>query len=210
VSSIYPIFLDLSGRVVVIVGGGAVAVRKAAGAVAAGAGSVRCIAPAISDEMHPAVERVLAEYSDKYLDGADLVFAATDRPQVNDAVVRDARRRKILVNRADADAAEPGDFILPARLDEGPVVIAVSAGSAALSAALRDDLAARIDRRYVAMAEAMKILRPQIRASSLDQHRRAEVFRELAGNQALSALDAGGMDGLRAWLHERFAELNHG
>ena len=90
----YPIMLDVTDRLVVIVGGGAVAVRKAAGVIEAGAtpGCVR--RRRLTPAMPEAVERVEAPYEPRHLDGAGLVFAATDLPAVNDAVVRDARARR--------------------------------------------------------------------------------------------------------------------
>src|SRR4051794_24057378 len=99
----YPLMLDVTGRLVVIVGGGAVAVRKVDGLLAAGATRVRVVSPVFHAEMpldDSRVERVAAAYESRHLDGAALVFAATDLPEVNAAVVRDARSRGILVNRA--------------------------------------------------------------------------------------------------------------
>lgn len=202
--------LDVSALPVVIVGGGSVAARKAAGVIAAGATQVRCVSPVFHPDIPDDVECVIGAYDPHYLDGARLVFAATDRPEVNDAVVRDCRQRGIWVCRADSDEAEPGDFVTPAKFEEGPVIVAVSAGSAALSAAIRDHVAQTLDRRYIRMAEAMKILRPAIRSSPrLGPARRAAVFRDLAGEEALATLEAGGIEGLRDWIARRFPELTH-
>src|SRR3954454_1471168 len=145
----YPILLDLTDRLVVIVGGGAVAVRKAAGVLDAGATRVRCVSPTFHPDLPAAVERVPEAYRPEHIESAGLVFAATDSAEVNDAVVRDASTRGIWVNRADADDGQPGDFTVPARLREGPVTVTVSAGgSPALAAAIRDGVAARWDPRW--------------------------------------------------------------
>jgi len=202
--------LDVIDRPIVIVGGGRVGARKASGLIAAGATRIRCVSPRFTDDFSAAVERIAEKYSDRRLEGAGLVFAATDRPEVNGAVVRDARRRGILVNRADGDESDPGDFATPAKFQEGPVIVAVSAGSAALAAALRDDLAGKLDRRFVRMAEAMQLLRPEIKASGLSPSRRAEVFRALAGDDAIGALTGGGLENLRAWLFRQYPEIKHG
>ena len=145
--------LDVTGRTVVIIGGGAVAARKAAGVMEAGAARVRVVAPQIGADVR-ATERVAESYETRHLDGASLAFAATDSPEVNNRVVRDARARGILVNRADegGDGAEPADFVTPAKFQEGEVIVTVSAGSAALAVAIRNDLARRIDRRHLKMA----------------------------------------------------------
>src|SRR5687767_14468580 len=115
----YPLMLDVSDRLVVIVGGGAVAARKAKGLIDAGATRVRIVSPAFEPAMPQAVERVTAAYDSSHLDGASLVFAATDSPEVNETIVRDACERGVLVNRADD--GDGGDFTTPAMFRDGPV-----------------------------------------------------------------------------------------
>lgn len=206
----YPLLLDVTQRLVVIIGGGAVAARKAAGVQAAGGKRIRCVALEFHPEIPSQVERIADAYEPKHLDGAALVFAATGQPAVNEAVVRDCRARAIFVNRADADDAEPGDFVTPAKFAEGAVIVTVSAGSPALTAALRDSIAQSLDRRYIKMADAMQELRPIIRSTpGLSQARRAEIFRALAGADALAELDAGGITALRSWLSRNFSELSY-
>ena len=121
----YPLLLDVTDRLVVIIGGGVVASRKARGVLEAGATRVRMVAPSFADEVPEAVERVASRYEPAHLDGAGLVFAATDCAEVNDEVVRDARVRGLLVCRANSDDDLPGDFVTPAKLTRGPVTIAV-------------------------------------------------------------------------------------
>lgn len=202
----YPLMLDVTRRLVVVMGGGAVAVRKVKGLLDAGATRVRVVSPQFHAEMPSGVERVAAAYDPGHLDGAQLVFAATDAPAVNEQVARDAAERGIWVNRSDD--AEQGDFSTPAKLAEGDVVVTVSAGSAALSATIRDDLAAKLDRRYVKLAEAMKTLRPTVRMSEADPQRRAAIFRALVSPEALDAIGAGAdIERLKDWLRRRFPDL---
>jgi siroheme synthase-like protein len=205
--------LDVTDRLVVIVGGGAVAVRKANGVIEAGATRVRCVSPAFDPGLLCGVERVEEMYEPRHLEGAGLVFAATELPAVNDAVVRDARARSILVSRADAldDDAQRGDFITPARFNESGVIVSVAAGSPALGVLIRNGLAQRWDRRWSQMADAMRILRPMIlKLKDVGAHGRRRVFRELATPEALEVLAAEGVDGLKAWLARRFPETDHG
>ncbi|MGB7157076.1 MAG: bifunctional precorrin-2 dehydrogenase/sirohydrochlorin ferrochelatase [Tepidisphaeraceae bacterium] len=202
----YPLMLDVAGRLVVIIGGGPVAVRKVKGLLEAGATRVRVVAPECHAEMPAAgVERVSASYEPSRLDGAQLVFAATDSPAVNERVVADARGRGIWVNRSDEGDA--GDFATPAKLQNGEVVVTVSAGSAALAAAIRDDLASKLDPRHVKLAEAMKTLRPAVRTSEADPQRRAAIFRDLTSDGAMEAVEAGGTEGLRNWVRVRHPNL---
>jgi siroheme synthase-like protein len=209
VPHVYPIFLDVSRRKVVIVGGGAVAARKAAGLLAAGAGCLRAVAGRFVQEFPAGIEKKVADFQPADLDGAELVFAASDSAAVNDAVVAEARRRGILVQRGDAEEHhEPGDFVLPAVLRCGPIVVAVSAGgSPALAAALRDALTGSVSDDWVKLAAASKQLRPRIRNSGLPIARRREVFRALATTDAAKALKDGGMTGLCDWLRGKFDDL---
>jgi precorrin-2 dehydrogenase/sirohydrochlorin ferrochelatase len=198
--------LDVSTRLIVIVGGGGVAARKARGLLDAGATRVRVVSPAFCESMPEGVERLDGEYEPRCLDGASLAFAATDRPEVNQNVVRDANRLGILVNRADAGADDeaPGDFSTPALFREGDLVVTVSAGgSPALAATVRDGLRARIEPRWVAMAAAMRDLRPRIRDGGAPIERRRAAFRDLASDDAMGVLERGGVDALWSWLRQR-------
>src|SRR4051812_5301403 len=103
--------LDVTRRQTVVIGGGVVAKRKVAGLLDAGATRVRVVALEFQPDFAKpgSIERIAAAYDPKYLDGAELVFATTDSPEVNEQVVRDSRSRGIWVNRADE--GEPiGDF----------------------------------------------------------------------------------------------------
>ena len=204
----YPILLDVSERLVVTVGGGSVAARKSRGVVDAGATRVRVVAPELRADFPPGVEHIAEPFEPRHLEGAGLVFAATDSAEVNEAVLRESRSRGVLACRADSDEAEPGDFVTPAKLVQGPIFVAVSAGSAALSARLRDKLAERIDVAWVQMAEAMQRLRPAIRdLPGLAIDRRAEIFRALCSDDALERVATRGSAGLVTWLKRKFPEL---
>lgn len=205
----YPVMLDVTRRTIVIVGGGAVAARKARGLLDAGAARVICVAPGFCKELPPEAQRVDQPYRPEHLNGATLVFAATDRPEVNDAVVRDAHARGLLVNRADADEEEPGDFTIPAQLRRGLVTMTVSAASPALAALIRDRLAGQFDPRWQQLADAMQVLRPLVKTAGVDIAMRRGIFRELASDEALRIVAEGGTEGLRTWLIERHPELRH-
>jgi precorrin-2 dehydrogenase/sirohydrochlorin ferrochelatase len=204
VRAAYPLMLDVSNRLAVIVGGGGVAARKAKGLVDAGATRVRVISPVFCESLPSAVERVERPYASGDLEGASLVFAATDRPDVNEAVVRDANRLGILVNRADADDDAPGDFTTPAALRDGELTVVVSAGgSPALAATVRDGIRSCLDRRWVTMANAMRDLRPRIRDGGLPIEFRRAAFRHLASDEAMDVLERDGIEGLWTWLERR-------
>jgi precorrin-2 dehydrogenase/sirohydrochlorin ferrochelatase len=196
--------LDVTNRLVVIVGGGAVGVRKATGLLAARATRVRVVSLIFHAEMPDGVELVAAAYEPAHLDGAALVFAATDSPEMNAAIVRDARARGILVNRADADEADDSDFATPAVHRDGAVTITVSAaGSPAVAAKIRDEIKEDLDTRWIVLAEAMRTLRPAILSADFSPEARRELFRGLATEEAADVAVRDGEEGLRAWIELR-------
>src|SRR3954468_5369705 len=137
----YPLMLDVSQRPIVIIGGGSVAARKVKGLLDAGATSITVVAPEFCESIPAGVQRITARYTADHLTNAGLVFAATDNPDVNAAIVRDAHQRGLLVSRADSTDDETGDFATPAILREENLIISVSAGgSPTLAAALRDEI----------------------------------------------------------------------
>jgi siroheme synthase-like protein len=203
--------LDVTDRLVVIVGGGAVAARKARGVLEAGGTRVRCVSPVFDPSLPERVERVAEAYDARHLEGAGLVFAATDLAAVNDAVVRDARSRGVLVNRADFDDDQPGDFAVPAQFREGPVAVAVATGgSPALAVLVRNGLRGRWDPRWSRMAEVMLGLRRSLIERIDNPRARRDALRDLATDEALNVLDAGGGEAVIQWLLSRHPAQRNG
>ncbi len=122
----YSLLLGLAGKRVVVVGGGAVALRRARALLAAGA-RVHVIAPAIDPELAGlGVIREQRRYRDGDLAGAWLAHAATDDPAVNAAVCAEAERARIWCVRADDAGASPA--WTPTVTRHGDVTVAVTAG----------------------------------------------------------------------------------
>ncbi len=141
-----PIFLNVRNRLAVIVGGGAVAARKADLLLQAGA-SVRVVAPALASELAVLRDSGRIEYraelfAPAVLDGAVVVIAATNQPAVNAAVAAAAKARGIPVNAVDD--LEHSSFILPAIVDRSPIVVAVgtSGNSPVLARIVRERIEA--------------------------------------------------------------------
>jgi uroporphyrin-III C-methyltransferase/precorrin-2 dehydrogenase/sirohydrochlorin ferrochelatase len=127
---LYPLVLRLDGRLVVVVGGGAVAARRLPALLEAGA-VVRVVDPtpaaAVEDLVRSgAVELHRRRYADGDLDGAWLVHACTDDPAVNAAVAADAERRGTWCVRADAGATSTA--VTPASGAVDGLTVAVTAG----------------------------------------------------------------------------------
>lgn len=140
----YPVNLDVAGRPVLVVGGGPVAGRKAAGLVAAGA-SVTVVAPEVADVVEGLIEAGAVTHLRRHYAPGDagrhrLVITATGVPEVDASVAADADAAGVWVNSADDQAN--CSFILPAIFRDGPVSVAVSTSGAspALASWLRDQL----------------------------------------------------------------------
>ncbi len=134
-----PLFHKLQGRVVLLVGGGEMALRKARVLLEAGA-TLRVIAPVISEALQALVlaqqgECVLRTYETADMQDCCLVLATTDQPQVNTAISTQAKALGIPVYAVGAP--ELSTVVFPAIVDRSPLVIAVStAGHAPVLARL--------------------------------------------------------------------------
>src|SRR5512139_1518357 len=139
-----PLFHDVRGVNVLVVGGGTVASRKIRALLSRSA-VVTVVATDFSRPVRELIRRgeiraIEGRFSPAHLDGATLVFAATSDARVNARVSREARRRNIPVNVADAP--DLCSFILPAVVGGEEFTLAVSTGgkNPGASRALREFL----------------------------------------------------------------------
>jgi uroporphyrin-III C-methyltransferase/precorrin-2 dehydrogenase/sirohydrochlorin ferrochelatase len=162
-TDLLPLFLNLTGRAVVLVGGGRVAASKLQSLLAAGA-RVSVVAPEISDEIKAVVspELTLAQrgFVPGDLDGVWLVVAAAT-PEVNRAVADAAETQRIFVNAVD-DPANATAFLSGVVRRDG-VTLAISTGgdAPALTALLREALDAMLPSdlaAWVARARAERVV----------------------------------------------------
>jgi uroporphyrin-III C-methyltransferase/precorrin-2 dehydrogenase/sirohydrochlorin ferrochelatase len=166
--ALFPLFADLSGRRVVVVGGGAVARRKAEALLRAGA-DVAIGAPAFDETLarwasEGRIRRLDGAFDPAWLDDAWLAIAATDDHAVNQAVVAAADARRIFANVVDD--ARASRFHVPARVERGPLQIAISSGGGApmLARLVRERLEAQFDESFGALARFLARHRGRIRA----------------------------------------------
>jgi precorrin-2 dehydrogenase/sirohydrochlorin ferrochelatase len=164
----YPVVLDLAGRPVLVVGGGAVAERKVEGLLEAGA-SITVVSPQVSARLARLASRGqvrvrVRSYRRSDLRGATVVFAATDDRSANAAVAVDARRRRIWVNAADDP--DHCDFILPSVLRRGSLLVSVttSGRSPALARVVREELERLFGGDYALLTELAGDVRRELRA----------------------------------------------
>jgi len=188
----YPIVLDLAGRRAVVVGGGRVALRKARALAEAGA-RVTAVAPEFLPEFadEAGVECIEAPYTGEHLEGAVLAVAATDDPAVNRRVADDARAAHVLVNVVDVP--EECDFIVPAQVRRGDLMVTITTGGAApsLSRRLRERLEGEFGPEWAEYLEALRAVRDRVMAEGHPPEVRRRIFERLTLPDVIEAARAG-------------------
>lgn len=189
---LFPIFSDIQGRQVLVVGGGAVATRKAQALLEAGA-RVTVGAPALTPELARLAERqslvhAAGEFDPAWLDGAWLVIAATDDRAVNARVYDACCARQRFCNVVDDPALS--SFQVPSIVDRSPLIVAISSSGVApvLARRLRERLESLFDHSLGALAELAARCRPRIRAARPDLGERRRFYDWLLDGPVAAAL----------------------
>ena len=202
----YPLFLDISGKPCIVVGGGSVAERKVTRLLACGA-----VVEVVARSLTPALAvlsrdgKIIhhdAEYAEDCLRGAFFVIGATDDAAVNERISRDAREQGILVNIVD----DPGrcDAILPALCERGDLAIAVSTGgrSPALAKKLRTELEEAYGPEYGTLVEILGELRERVIARGGPAAENRKLFEAVVASDILEQIRAGRWDRVEGLIRE--------
>ena len=129
----FPLFVDLSGKTVLIAGGGPVAARKARVLLDCGPRVVVCAPQFISElEALEQVELLRRPFSPELLEGVSLAVAATGDRAVNHQIAVLCRARAIPVDVADS--AQESTFLFPALVRRGRLTVGISTGGASPAA----------------------------------------------------------------------------
>ena len=168
----YPIFLNISGKKCVVIGGGQVAFRKVQALLKHGA-DVEVISRDICPELTQLVDdgRInlhQRSYRPGDLDEAFIAIAATDNNELNKKIANEAQRECVLINTVD-NAAD-SDFIAPAYLQRGNITIAIStAGSSpALARKIRARLEHDLDDEYASLALLVEEVRTELKLKKIE------------------------------------------
>lgn len=192
----YPLFADLRGRAVLVVGGGSVAQRKTEMLLRAGA-RVRVAAQGLNAVMRQWQQeehiQVLGEHFDEsQLDDVFFVIAATDNPELNRRIFQAAESRCRFANVVDD--LPHCSFTVPSVIDRSPVQIAISTGGAApvLARLLREQLEALLPQSLGAWAETARQWRGRVKAKLPELTQRRRFWEKLFADNAFRRLHESG------------------
>lgn len=158
----FPLFLDLDGRDVLVIGGGSVALRKVETLRSAGA-RVRVIAETIHEALRALATRDGIPLQERRFESRDIEAHGLPRPRLVIAATSDREVNAVVARAADAagipcnvvDDRELSTCLMPAIIDRSPVQIAVSTGGASpvLARLIRERLEALLDESLGPLAQ---------------------------------------------------------
>ncbi len=209
--SLFPVFLNLSGERVLVVGGGDAAVAKTRLLLGCGA-KVHAIAEAPCDELRAmADDGALTLHARPFeaadVAGARLCIVASDDPA---EAVAAARAAGVLVNTVDRPALS--DFIVPAIVDRAPITVAIGTGGAApaLARDLRCRVEAAIPPGYSAIAALCRDWRGRVAEALPEPNARRRFWDAVVdGPEATAALDGDRAEAERL-IRARLNAMRHG
>ncbi len=191
----FPVFLDIRDTDCLVIGGGAVALRKIELLHRCGA-MISVLAKDLHSDVAEmldagTIKRVTGEYSSELLAGRTLVIAATDDQNLNRQVASDCRERKLPVNVVDDPQA--CSFITPSIVDRSPVLIAISSGGSApvLARSLRTRLESQIPVAYGKLAKLAARYRTRVKSSIPDMSQRRHFWEAIFEGPVAERLFAG-------------------
>lgn len=205
----YPIFLDVTAKPCLVVGGGPVGARKAVLLEKSGA-DVRVVSDRFSvhfDGLNTTSIRLeKKKYEKEDVKGMSLVFAATNSFVLNQQIQNDASTLNILCNIADAPS--DSDFLLPSVVDRGDLVIAVSTSGAspAMARKIRQDLEQEFGPEYTRLLVLMKNVRKKLLSSGHAPDRHKIMFNTLIERGVLELIEAGDEIKINAVLYDIFGK----
>ena len=190
-TSLFPMFLKLTGRQCLVVGAGKVGEPKIGGLLDTGA-RIRVVAvdatPLVREWARAGkIDLELRAFTPADLEGIFLAIVATASSGLNQFVYREAERRGVLCNVVDVP--EYCDFFYPAVVKRGDLQIAISTAgqSPSLAKKLRQQLEKQFGPGYATWVAELGETRRLILASDLETGRKQELLHSLASREAFEA-----------------------
>ncbi len=202
----YPVNLDIKNRACLVIGGGGVGTRKVKTLVDCGA-AVTVVSPAASAQLEKmaaagliALEKRAYRAAD--LQGKFLVIGATDDEVLNRRIHADAENLNTLCNIADRP--EICNFILPAIVNRGDLVLAVSTSgkSPAYAKKMRKDLEKQFGEEYEPFLLLMGAIRERLLSEEHAPEAHKPLFEKLITAGLLDLIKADQTEQIDALLRE--------
>lgn len=180
-----PIFLDLKGRKVLVIGGGRIAAEKLRKLVPCEA-EVLVVTKEVKDEYIAELAKTgkinleIREFSESDLEGVFIVISATDNSELNQRVYDLCSSRNIPVN--SVDQKDKCSFIFSAEIRRGDLTIAVSTGGTSPGAAgvIRDKIESMISENAGLYFEEVKIARTKILQKNIEKSVKSKILKEIS------------------------------
>ncbi|MFT5930599.1 MAG: uroporphyrin-III C-methyltransferase/precorrin-2 dehydrogenase/sirohydrochlorin ferrochelatase [Oceanospirillaceae bacterium] len=215
IMTFFPLFHNTSTLKALLIGGGAVAKRRATSLIEAG---VACdvIATAVSKELANIVESaggsvtIDAYASDEAMLGYGLILALTDDRATNQQVATDAKAMGLLVNVADCP--NDGNVIFGATIDRAPLTIAINNGGASpvLSSILRQQLELLVPKAYGQLASLVGGYRQQVKDALPNTADRSIFWHQVLQGPVAEAVFSGKQDEAENLLKNHLKEVDEG
>jgi precorrin-2 dehydrogenase/sirohydrochlorin ferrochelatase len=180
---LYPVNLNITDKLCLVVGGGAVALRKTKSLLAGGA-KIRVISPEVHVELrvleqNKAIEWFQRGFVEGDLKGAFLAFAATNNHEIQNLISREAAKYSVLLN--SADDPRNSQFHVPAHFRRGKMLVTVSTGgcSPALAKKIRQRLELELAPEYEIVVELFSLIREKVVGLDGDSVSNGELFSRL-------------------------------
>lgn len=190
-TSLFPMFMKLKGKQVLVVGAGKVGEPKIGGLLDTGA-RIRVVAIEATAAVREwaqsgKIELDLRPFVTEDLQGALLAVVATSSRTLNERIYQEAQNRGVLCNVVDVP--DRCDFFYPAVVRRGDLQIAVSTAghSPSLAQQIRQQLEKQYGPGYAGWVAELGETRKLILASDLDQQRKLDLLHSLASREAVEA-----------------------
>ncbi len=190
--ALYPINLNISNKLCVVVGGGQVATRKVRSLIECGA-KVVVVSPQVSQDLLQLVGKKKLTWVERGFQKGDLksailCIAATDNLEIQHAVKEEAKSSKILLN--SIDDPDESDFHVPSKVRRGDLLLTVSTGggSPALSKLLRKNIESQYGLEYELLVRLLHLVRKHITEDGQEANDHKVIFNKLVEEDLLTLL----------------------
>ncbi|MBF0408095.1 MAG: bifunctional precorrin-2 dehydrogenase/sirohydrochlorin ferrochelatase [Candidatus Riflebacteria bacterium] len=197
-NTFYPLFINLHGKKILVVGGGRVATRKCLNFLSFGP-QITVVAPEICEELQK-IEQISLVFREACISDIQpeiyLVVLATDDPVAQEQLSEECRKKGVLFNRSDLP--EMSDFITGSIINKEPILASViSSGSPEVTKLVSRKLEDVISPELVQLSVVMNEFRRTVIEKYPDRKIREEFFKKWSSEEILERISVEGIERVR-------------